>query len=43
MGGVEDKRLPSLPAGVESAAGGLAAPRLVLRGIIVMGGIQIKS
>ena len=43
MGGVEDKRLPPLPAGMESAAGGLAAPRLVLRGVIVMGGIQIKS
>jgi predicted membrane protein len=43
LGGVQDMRPPALPAGVESAAGGLAAPRLVLRGLIAMGGIQIKS
>lgn len=43
MGGVDDKRLPALPTGVESAAGGLAPPRLVLRGLVMMGGIEIKS
>ena len=42
MGGVEDKRLPPLPTGVDGA-GGLAAPRLVLRGMVLMGGIGIKS
>jgi len=42
MGGVEDKRLPPLPTGVDGA-GGLAAPRLVLRGMVLMGGIVIKS
>jgi len=41
MGGVEDKRLPPLPTAVDS--GGLAPPRLVLRGMILMGAIQIKS
>ncbi len=43
MGGVEDKRLPALPGDMANASGGLAPPRLVLRGFVMMGGIQIKS
>ena len=42
MGGVEDKRFPPLqtdPNGVRSEAGG----RLVLRGLVMMGGVHIKS
>jgi len=42
MGGIDDRRLPPLPPGVQSAAG-LAAPRLVLRGLLIMGSVQIKS
>ena len=41
MGGIDDKRLPPLPGGDTLA--GRPAPRLVLRGLIVMGGIEIKS
>lgn len=41
MGGVDDKRLPPLP-GADNL-GGRPAPRLVLRGLIMMGGIEIKS
>ena len=41
MGGIDDKRLPPLPGG--DTLGGRPAPRLVLRGLIVMGGIEIKS
>jgi len=41
MGGIDDKRLPPLPGG--DSLGGKPAPRLVLRGLIVMGGIEIKS
>ena|SRR5436190_17484781 len=40
MGGVEDKRLPPI-ASTDTAAG--AAPRLVLRGLLMMGGIVIRS
>jgi len=40
MGAVEDKRLPALP-GADSL-GGKTPPRLVLRGLILMGGIEIK-
>ncbi len=40
MGGIEDKRLPPLPG---AASSGLPAPRLVLRGMILMSGFQIKS
>jgi predicted membrane protein len=40
MGGVEDKRLAPLP-GADSLAG--PAPRLVLRGLLLMGGFEIKS
>jgi hypothetical protein len=43
MGGVEDKRLPSLPEHADSVSGSVAPPRLVLRGLVVMGGVQIKS
>jgi len=43
MGGVDDKRLMPLPgSGVESV-GARPAPRLVLRGLLLMGGIEIKS
>jgi predicted membrane protein len=42
MGGIDDKRLPPLPGSAENIAG-RQAPRLVLRGLIVMGGIEIKS
>jgi predicted membrane protein len=42
MGAVEDKRLPPLPGSADDL-GGKAAPRLVLRGLILMGGIEIKS
>jgi predicted membrane protein len=42
MGGIEDKRLAPLPGGAESI-GGNPAPRLVLRGLVLMGGIEIKS
>jgi hypothetical protein len=37
----DDKRLPPLP-GADNL-GGRPAPRLVLRGLILMGGIEIKS
>ena len=42
MGGVEDKRLPAIqtaPAG----PGAPAAPRLVIRGFVLMSGVQLKS
>jgi len=42
MGGVEDKRFPPLPTdpnAVRHEAGG----RLVLRGLVMMGGVHIKS
>jgi predicted membrane protein len=42
MGGVDDKRLPPLPGALESL-GGKPAPRLVLRGLLLMGGIEIKA
>ena len=42
MGGIDDKRLAPLPGGAESL-GGRPAPRLVLRGLLMMGGIEIKS
>jgi Domain of unknown function (DUF5668) len=41
LGGVEDKRLPSALA--PTAATGTVAPRLVLRGIVVLGGLTIKN
>jgi predicted membrane protein len=42
MGGVDDKRLPPVPGTMESF-GGKAAPRLVLKGLLLMGGLEIKS
>jgi predicted membrane protein len=42
MGGIDDKRIPALPGALESV-GGKPAPRLVLRGLLMMGGIEIKS
>jgi predicted membrane protein len=42
MGGVDDKRLPALP-GTADTIGGQPAPRLVIRGMLLMGGIEIKS
>jgi len=41
LGGVDDQRLAPLP-GADAAAGS-AAPRLVLRGLLMMGGLEIKS
>ena len=41
MGGIDDKRLAPLPGAVETLA--KPAPRLVLRGLLMMGGIEIKS
>jgi hypothetical protein len=41
MATVADKRLPAIPDG--SIAPGQASPRLVLRGVIVMSGLTIKS
>jgi predicted membrane protein len=41
MGGVEDKRLAAAPAA--PAMGEAAAPRLVLRGFVMMGGVTIRS
>jgi predicted membrane protein len=40
MGGIDDKRLPPVP-GTEST--GQPAPRLVLRGLLLMGGVDIKN
>ena len=42
MGGIEDKRMSTAPISVETA-GGAAPPRLVLRGLLIMGGIVIRS
>lgn len=41
MGGIDDKRLAPLAGG--DSISGTPAPRLVLRGLIMMGGIEIKS
>lgn len=42
LGGVEDKRLPPVVTTVSSAANG-PAPRLVLRGVVALGGLAIKN
>jgi predicted membrane protein len=42
MGGIDDKRVPPL-AGTVDSIGGKPAPRLVLRGVLAMGGIELKS
>ena len=41
MGGIDDKRLAPLPGA--AGIGDKPAPRLVLRGLVMMGGIEIKS
>jgi predicted membrane protein len=41
MGGIDDKRLAPPPG--TSDVGGQAAPRLVLRGFVLMGGVTIRS
>ena len=44
MGGVEDKRIVSTPTMIEQAtAAGGPAPRLVVRGFVMMGGVTIRS
>jgi predicted membrane protein len=42
MGGIDDKRLAPLP-GPSASIDDKPAPRLVLRGLLMMGGIEIKS
>jgi predicted membrane protein len=42
MGGIDDKRIAALPGALDGI-GGKPAPRLVLRGLLMMGGIEIKS
>jgi predicted membrane protein len=42
LGGVEDKRLPSVLNAAPGPGTG-AAPRLVLRGLVVLGGLTIKN
>jgi hypothetical protein len=42
LGGVEDKRLPAVLNPTAGAAAG-TAPRLVLRGIVLLGGLTIKN
>jgi predicted membrane protein len=41
MGGIDDKRLAPPPGTVE--VGGQAAPRLALRGFVMMGGVTLRS
>lgn len=44
MGGVEDKRIMSAPTVIEQATTpGGPAPRLVIRGFVMMGGVTIRS
>lgn len=40
LGGVEDKRLPAIP---NATAGEAPAPRLVVRGMVLMGGLTLKN
>jgi predicted membrane protein len=40
LGGIDDKRIPALPGSVDANK---PAPRLVLRGLMMLGGIEIKS
>jgi predicted membrane protein len=42
MGGLEDKRLPAIQT-VPAGPGTPAAPRLVIRGFLLMSGVQIKN
>jgi predicted membrane protein len=44
MGGVEDKRLAQVSNVVQDATGASAAPpRLVIRGVVMMGGVTLRS
>ena len=43
LGAVEDKRLPSVRSTVTDAAPNGVPPRLVLRGIVLLGGLTIKN
>jgi predicted membrane protein len=44
MGGVDDKRITTSPGVIEqSRAAGGPAPRLVIRGFVMMGGVTIRS
>jgi hypothetical protein len=42
LGGVEDKRLPPV-VNTASAVVNAAPPRLVLRGVVALGGLAIKN
>jgi predicted membrane protein len=44
MGGVDDKRIVSAPTVIEEAtARGAQAPRLVIRGLVMLGGVTIRG
>jgi predicted membrane protein len=43
MGGVEDKRLAPLPVESGPSERDTSAPHLIVRGLVIMGGIQLKS
>jgi hypothetical protein len=41
MGGFEDKTRPPAPAGERTVPA--VAPRLIVRGVAIMGGIEVKN
>lgn len=43
MGGIDDKRLTARPTVIEEATASMGAPRLVIRGFVMMGGVTIRS
>ena len=43
MGGIDDRRVPPLPLPTDGTAPAGPAPRLVLRGFVMMGGVVIKA
>jgi predicted membrane protein len=43
LGGIEDKRLPQQPTVIDQATAAGPPPRLVLHGMVLMGGITIRS
>ena len=43
MGGVDDRRVPPLPVAADGSVPAGPAPRLVLRGFVMMGGVVIKA
>ena len=43
MGGVDDRRVPPLPVAADGTLPVGPAPRLVLRGFVMMGGVTIKA